>query len=220
MAAPDVELFVPGRICLFGEHSDWAGEYRRHHPHIPIGACIVSGTNQGLRARARAHPNMLVVRSTSHTGERRGPWSVPMEASALLAVAQGGTFWSYAAGVAHAVLDRFDVGGLELDNFETSLPAEKGLSSSAALCVLLARAFSEVYGLRLSVRGEMELAYLGETTTPSQCGRMDQCCAFGVQPVRPRARPDPSPPLTPTLAMTLALTLRVWSAVGGSPRPP
>ena len=84
------------------------------------------------------------------------------------------------------IRDSFAVCGLELDNYATTLPAEKGLSSSAALCVLVARAFSEAYGLRLSVRGEMELAYLGETTTPSQCGRMDQCCAFGVQPVRAR----------------------------------
>ena len=33
--------------------------------------------------------------------------------------------------------------------------------------------------LRLTVRGEMELAYQGEITTPSRCGRMDQGCAFG-----------------------------------------
>lgn len=33
------------------------------------------------------------------------------------------------------------------------------------------------------VRGEMDLAYHGEITTPSQCGRMDQCCAFGPRPV-------------------------------------
>jgi len=24
-----MKLFVPGRICLFGEHSDWAGGYLR-----------------------------------------------------------------------------------------------------------------------------------------------------------------------------------------------
>jgi mevalonate kinase len=29
----------------------------------------------------------------------------------------------------------------------------------------------------------MDLAYHGEITTPSQCGRMDQCCAFGARPV-------------------------------------
>jgi hypothetical protein len=23
------EVFVPGRLCLFGEHSDWSGAFRR-----------------------------------------------------------------------------------------------------------------------------------------------------------------------------------------------
>eukprot|EP00966_Prymnesium_polylepis_P157261 3634668-Prymnesium_polylepis.1 len=30
----------------------------------------------------------------------------------------------------------------------------------------------------------MDLGYSGEITTPSQCGRMDQCCAFGARPVQ------------------------------------
>jgi UTP-glucose-1-phosphate uridylyltransferase len=49
--------------------------------------------------------------------------------------------------------------------------------------VLTARAFNRLYDLRLTVRGEMELAYQGEITTPSRCGRMDQGCAFGSRPV-------------------------------------
>ena len=65
----------------------------------------------------------------------------------------------------------------------TDLPIKKGLSSSAAICVLTARAFNRVYDLKLTVRGEMELAYQGEITTPSRCGRMDQGCAFGNRPV-------------------------------------
>jgi UTP-glucose-1-phosphate uridylyltransferase len=60
---------------------------------------------------------------------------------------------------------------------------KKGLSSSAAICVLTARAFNHIYDLKLTVRGEMELAYMGEITTPSRCGRMDQGCAFGSRPV-------------------------------------
>jgi UTP-glucose-1-phosphate uridylyltransferase len=49
--------------------------------------------------------------------------------------------------------------------------------------VLTARAFNRVYDLKLTIRGEMELAYQGEITTPSRCGRMDQGCAFGNRPV-------------------------------------
>jgi galactokinase len=44
----------------------------------------------------------------------------------------------------------------------------------------VARAFNLCYDLKLTVRGEMEYAYLGEVTTPSKCGRMDQACAYGA----------------------------------------
>ena len=47
----------------------------------------------------------------------------------------------------------------------------------------VARAFNQIYGLKLTTRGEMEVAYQGERLTPSQCGRMDQVSAFGSVPL-------------------------------------
>ena len=44
----------------------------------------------------------------------------------------------------------------------------KGLSSSAAACVMVARAFSLLYGLKLTPRGEMEMAYRGEVKLASK----------------------------------------------------
>jgi mevalonate kinase len=106
-----------------------------------------------------------------------------MEPKALLDEAGKGTFWSYSAGVAYQVITNYRVRGLIIDNYQVDLPIKKGLSSSAAICVLTARAFNRVYDLKMTVRGEMELAYQGEITTPSRCGRMDQGCAFGNRPV-------------------------------------
>jgi UTP-glucose-1-phosphate uridylyltransferase/mevalonate kinase len=112
-----------------------------------------------------------------------GPQEIPLEPKALLDEARRGGFFSYAAGVAYQVLTHYRVRGLAIHNSRTDLPIKKGLSSSAAICVLTARAFNRVYDLRLTVRGEMELAYQGEITTPSRCGRMDQGCAFGDRAV-------------------------------------
>jgi homoserine kinase len=55
------------------------------------------------------------------------------------------------------------------------LPLKKGLSSSAALCVLVARAFNRAHGLKLTTRGEMQYAYEGERMTPSQVGARHTC---------------------------------------------
>lgn len=178
-----MNIFVPGRICLFGEHSDWAGGYRRINPALEKGYAIICGTNQGIYARVSAHPTALNLTATTSDGARIGPYQIPMQAEALLAEGKKGGFWSYIAGVAYQVQMRYPVGGLNIENYRTDLPIQKGLSSSAAACVLTARALNQIYSLGLTIREEMELAYLGEITTPSRCGRMDQGCAFGSRPI-------------------------------------
>ena len=45
-----IKLFVPGRLCLFGEHTDWAGHYRTMNADIAPGAAIVTGIEQGIYA--------------------------------------------------------------------------------------------------------------------------------------------------------------------------
>lgn len=178
-----MDLFVPGRICLFGEHSDWAGGYRREDPQIEKGYTLICGTDQGIYATVDRHPDSLVMTSTTPEGEHRGPKVISMDLDGLLEEAQRGGYWSYVAGTAYQIASRYQVGGLVIHNQKTDLPIKKGLSSSAAICVLVARAFNRLYDLGLSIRDEMEFAYLGEITTPSKCGRMDQGCAFGPVPV-------------------------------------
>ena len=105
------------------------------------------------------------------------------EPETLLKAAASGDHFSYVAGTAYQIMVWYHVHGLVIDNYRTDLPLRKGLSSSAAVCVLAARALNRVYDLKMTVRGEMDLAYHGEITTPSACGRMDQCRAFGARPV-------------------------------------
>lgn len=179
----EIELFVPGRLCLFGEHADWAGEYRRVDPRLPPGYCLAVGTDQGIYATAHPQTDGLTVVSTLPNGQRIGPFHHRMEVSTLRAAARGGDFHSYCAGVACYMQEHYGVGGLFVNSPSMDLPIRKGLSSSAAICVLMARAFNRAYDLGLTIRQEMEAAYQGEIMALSRCGRMDQVCAYGGIPV-------------------------------------
>lgn len=179
-----VKLFVPGRLCLFGEHSDWAAQYGVHN-----GYCLVIGTDQGLSAEAQPHGEFVVeTRLPDELGrptERVRTMSCPARPDELLAAAKDPQeFFRYCAGVAYQMCkDAGVTGGLEVRISSMDLPLSKGVSSSAAVCILIAKAFDAVYDLRLFPHELMEIAYHGERLTGSQCGRMDQACIYGKTPV-------------------------------------
>ena len=177
-----LKLFVPGRLCLFGEHTDWAGHYRTMNADIMPGASIVTGIEQGIYAEVE---KSTIFEMHSDAPEMADVWrdfSCRMSEQELKRVAKSGSFFSYCAGVASYMLEWYNVGGVRIRITDMTLPMKSGLSSSAAICVLVARAFNLIYNLNLNTLGEMNIAYVGELRTASRCGRLDQACAFGVKP--------------------------------------
>lgn len=176
-----INIFVPGRLCLFGEHSDWAGLQKTMNSQIVSGCAIVTGIEQGIYGRAERADVFSV---TSTLPEYHGAsFSCEMDMNKLRMTAREGGFFSYVAGVASYICEWYHVGGLHLEIVDMTLPMKSGLSSSAAICVMVAKAFNQLYDLHMNTLGLMNIAYWGEQRTPSRCGRLDQACAFGVNPV-------------------------------------
>ena len=177
-----VKLFVPGRLCLFGEHTDWAGHYRTMNADIAPGAAIVTGIEQGIYAEVERSSVFELYSEASEMSDVWQDFSCRMDETELKRIAKSGSFFCYCAGVASYMLEWYKVGGVRIRITSMTLPIKSGLSSSAAICVLVARAFNLLYNLNLNTLGEMNIAYLGELRTSSRCGRLDQACAFGVKP--------------------------------------
>ena len=177
-----IRLFVPGRLCLFGEHTDWAGHYRTMNADVLPGKAIVSGIEQGIYAEVERSSVFEVVSEAPELADVWKDFSCRMNEVELKNIAKSGSFFCYCAGVASYMLEWYKVGGVRIKITGMPLPIRSGLSSSAAICVLVARAFNLVYHLNLNTMGEMNIAYLGELRTSSRCGRLDQACAFGVKP--------------------------------------
>ncbi len=178
------EVSSPGRLCLFGEHSDWAAEYGLHR-----GYCLVVGTDQCIKATAAPSDEFrvqsLIPDDTGRPSGRTRQMSCPWNSAALLAAATDEEeFFRYCAGVAHEMLRRERLPrGLDIRIAEMELPLKKGVSSSAAVCILVAKAFNQCYRLKMLPHELMDVSYAGERLTGSQCGRMDQACIYGSTPV-------------------------------------
>lgn len=158
-----------------GEHSDWAADYRLQDPTIPTGAALIVCLRQSLTARASTDDHRLILQSTIG-----GHLDVPIE-DALHYARSASCVWRYGAAVAYTMNTRFrHANGINIKITSETLPPAKGFSSSAALCVLIARAFNVVYDLSLTPRAEMDIAFAAERLTGSACGRMDQVVAVGV----------------------------------------
>ena len=177
-----MKLFVPGRLCLFGEHTDWAGHYRTMNADIAPGAAIVTGIEQGIYAEVEKSSIFELYSTAPDIKDVWQDFSCRMDELELKRIAKSGSFFCYCAGVASYMLEWYKVGGVRIKITGMTLPMKSGLSSSAAICVLVARAFNLLYNLNLNTLGEMNIAYLGELRTSSRCGRLDQACAFGVKP--------------------------------------
>lgn len=177
-----LKLFVPGRLCLFGEHTDWAGHYRTMNADIVPGAAIVTGIEQGIYAEVEKSSIFEVHSVAPEMNSGWRDFACRMDEQELKRIARSGDFFCYCAGVASYMLQWYKVGGVRINITEMTLPMKSGLSSSAAICVLVARAFNQLYNLNLNTMGEMNIAYVGELRTASRCGRLDQACAFGVKP--------------------------------------
>ena len=70
-AAPAIDLFVPGRLCLFGEHSDWA-LYEASGGSTAT-SCLVklwSRGAAGARRRVLKYADELVVTATNNAAKK------------------------------------------------------------------------------------------------------------------------------------------------------
>lgn len=208
-----VHAFVPGRVCLVGEHSDWAAE---RADASAIGRAVVACAREGVRAIARrvgdgcddahgtdayaddARKTFAVVGVSGETYERDAE-----DVDGFLLDACEGGYWSYVAGAYARTYEylarRGDetraslAHGTRVRVVGCDLPIGKGLSSSAAICVLMVRCVALAHGVDLGIGTEMRLAYEGERATPSRCGRLDQVVAFGPEKCVEMTFAEPEP---------------------------
>lgn len=169
-----VELFVPGRLCLFGEHSDWASGYCKENKKIKDGVTIAACLDNGIKATASKDNKLFFL------VENKKVFQVGMKIKDLKKHIKVDDYYSYVCSTAYYMMKNYKVNGIRIEITSNTLPQKKGVSSSAAICILVCRAFNKVYDLGLSLADEMRIAYESERYIGIKCGKMDQIVAVGT----------------------------------------
>lgn len=167
--ANKVDVFVPGRLCILGEHSDWAARYRVQEQNIEKGYALVAGLNQGIYLHGYENEGF------SYEFQDK---KINLSCVELLSW-NSKDFFEYVISSAKIMHSKYNVPGARIICDKMTLPMKKGLASSAAICVAVIRVYNLLYDLKLSVEDEMALAYEAEISVGSMCGKMDQVCAYG-----------------------------------------
>lgn len=181
------QIFVPGRLCLFGEHSDTLAATMFNHDKLTIGHTIAMPLRSvGITANVKDNnEGKLII-----TNNKLGDFSCELNIPQLDNYIKYSDTFSYIAGTSKHMMSVINdakgissfingAKGVSINIESNTLPIGVGLSSSAAICTLIVKAFDYVYNLNLSTDQIMYHAWYGEHTyTSSKCGRLDQICGY------------------------------------------
>jgi galactokinase len=170
-ATPVHTLLVPGRIEVFGKHTDYCG-----------GESLLCAVDRGFTVRVAPRRDAQI--RVFDLG-RQWDTIVPL---APTAVAQTGSWGNYVATVARRLATNFPSATTGCDiAFDSDLPSAAGLSSSSALIIACAKAIIAVNGLEHTLEWtsaigtiEQEAAYLGCVENGADFGPLTGATGVGT----------------------------------------
>lgn len=164
----EIELFVPGRIGLIGELSDLVSPYLSQNPELPPGRAIACTIDKGIYSKSKKSNKLIYEFKDIY-------FEIDLIESQLKNEIEKGSFVAYICGtVLYLKNSGYKIGGIHIFITKMDLPIKKGLSSSAAICLTVAKAYNSLYELNLSDDDLKNIAYYGEHLAGSKCGKLDQ----------------------------------------------
>lgn len=175
MDLEELDIFVPGRLCLIGEHSDWASNYKKVNKEINDGFAITILLNDGISAKVRKSNKIILNFLNQKNIEKK------CTLGEINKTIKEDNFWKYIFGAIKYMVKTYKVSGIDIYIKDVTLPMKKGLGSSAAISLLVVKSYNKLYDLGLSEEKEIEAAYHGEVGIGSKCGKLDQISKINEQ---------------------------------------
>lgn len=167
-----------GRICLFGEHSDWVGMLSQFNAGIPNTVAIAGSIPLGIVAEVEPliSKEFILININKYKEV-----DYKFDIRQLYDIIDNDKYNMYIASSILVVINHYGKKinkGCKVIIIEDTLPRSKGLSSSACICSLVIQSLLAANSIIFSEEEISSLAFEAESKTSSKCGKLDQVCAY------------------------------------------
>ena len=101
-----MKIFVGGRVCLFGEHSDWAASYSNSNNQIKPGKALVVGLEQGIEANVKKSNKFIFNLNNNLPNIKTSSFEIELDKQRLLKESQSKSFYSYVSSVVYLMIEK------------------------------------------------------------------------------------------------------------------
>ena len=101
-----MEIFMGGRLCLLGEHSDWASNYQEVNDRIINGCALAIGLSQGITATVNKVQDEFVIEMPNNFNELL---SIAFTEENLSKEIKDNSFFAYACGAALLIKEKYNM---------------------------------------------------------------------------------------------------------------
>ncbi len=159
-------IFVPGRLCIIGEHSDWASNF-----DIYKGLAICATLDKGIYATFFKDNNIIISENNKII--------INIEPNIInLKKYLSDDYLKYIVSSLIYMIENYNVLGINININKVTLPIKKGFASSTAIILTVIKSYNKTYNLDLKIEDEMRLALEIEKKIGSKLGMMDTICAM------------------------------------------
>lgn len=156
-----IKVFVPGSLCLIGNHSEWINYDKAINQEMVTPMSIVTPVSEGILAEASINEKIIL--------QGRNYKTIICDYINLKETMEENPFWKYVlCTISYLKIKYQELGGIHLKIKKDTLTMKKGLVSSSAICLLVVKAYNLLYNLNLSKDEETDIAYHSELLVESK----------------------------------------------------
>lgn len=171
----EYSIFVPCKLCIIGEYSDWNLSYKTINKEIKKNCAIVTYIDQGINALVSKSDKLIINDRNTNKIE------IPFDDNSLKEIINSNNYFSFIVAISYLMKQKYNVEPIKIDITEVTISIGKKLLLSDSICILAIKAYEKIYNINIDIKEKMNLSYEAKGLVHSKFDKIDQVCTLNNQ---------------------------------------